>query len=139
MDLAILPKNHSTAAKEVATNFTELLQQVKENIQKSNNNYKEQADLHRQHKIFKEGELVMIRIRKERYLAETYHKFQLRKLGPFAVKHRINNNANIIDMPSDLNYSATSNVSNIYKYHPPDDTTIEVSELEMSKRKGLLM
>ncbi|MBS2126099.1 hypothetical protein KFZ49_25625, partial [Salmonella enterica subsp. enterica serovar Typhimurium] len=63
-------------------------------------------------RIFQEGDLVWIHLRKERFPHERNSKLKPRGDGPFKVLKRINNNAYIIDIPtSKYLVSNTFNVS----------------------------
>ena len=53
--------------------------------------YKEQADIHRGHVEFKEGDQVLVRIRPKRFPAETFHKLHSKKAGPFDDSEEIGN------------------------------------------------
>ncbi|PKU86669.1 RNA-directed DNA polymerase [Dendrobium catenatum] len=128
VDVAIFPKCSNPAAHRVISQVADAIQTVRDNLHRANDKYKLAADAHRRSKIFSPGELVMLRMRRERHPQGTYSKLSPRKIGPFPIKSKINDNAYVIDLPPDIHTSPTFNVSDIYSYHPPDDIQpIEIS------------
>jgi hypothetical protein len=73
-------------------------------------------------RIFEEGDLVWIHLRKERFPHERNSKLKPRGDGPFKVLKRINNNAYVIDIPtSKYLVSNTFNVSDLSPYHEDEE------------------
>ncbi|KAK1653346.1 hypothetical protein QYE76_071151 [Lolium multiflorum] len=73
-------------------------------------------------RIFQEGDLIWIHLRKERFPHERNSKLKPRGDGPFKVLKRINNNAYIIDIPtSKYLVSNTFNVSDLSPYHGDEE------------------
>lgn len=135
VDLTILPKPIHKTADLLSNDFTLTLKEVRTKLIDGGQNYKQLADKKRLFKEFKVGDLVMIYLRNDRSPAETHSKLNLRKLGPFPITRRINENAYVIILPLDLNISPTFNNSDIYQYHRPNNITI--AELEtMSSEAG---
>ncbi|PKU86846.1 putative mitochondrial protein [Dendrobium catenatum] len=128
VDLAILPQCHNSAAGKLAEDFKFMLDDVRRRLQLSTENYKLNADQHRRRKIFEPGELVMVRLRRERFPAGTYSKLSPRKIGPFAVKQQINDNAYVIDLPPDILTPSTFNVEDVFPYFPSDEATTELTD-----------
>ncbi|GJT46198.1 putative reverse transcriptase domain, zinc finger, CCHC-type, aspartic peptidase domain protein [Tanacetum coccineum] len=106
-----------------------LHQQVREHIEKQNKKYKERVDKRRKKVIFKEGDLVWIRLGKEHFPAGRFGKLQARADGPFRVLQRINDNAYKIELPGEYNVSGTFNVADLSPY-VTDDESGEFEEIE---------
>ncbi|GAV88685.1 hypothetical protein CFOL_v3_32107 [Cephalotus follicularis] len=91
--------------------------QVHKRIIKQNEQYKRWVDKHRKRVVFKEGDLVWIHQRRERFPADRFGKLKPRADGPFKVLQRINGNACKIEMPGEYNVSGTFNVSDLSPYY----------------------
>ncbi|KAK1585100.1 hypothetical protein QYE76_018363, partial [Lolium multiflorum] len=73
-------------------------------------------------RVFEEGDLVWIHLRKERFPQERNSKLKPRGDGPFKVLKRINNNAYVIDIPtSKYLVSNTFNISDLSPYHGDEE------------------
>ncbi|PKU85169.1 RNA-directed DNA polymerase [Dendrobium catenatum] len=134
-DIAVLPKCSDKTATHLLEQYSDVIQQVRNKLITSNATYKQAADVHRRAKIFNPGDLVMVRMRKERFPAGTYSKLSPRKLGPVPITKRINDNAYIVELPANIYTSSTFNVADITSYHPPDDSTILVDS-EFFEQEG---
>ena len=77
---------------------------------------KRQHDKHRKKVVFKEGDLVWIYLRKERFPNRRFAKFQPRADGPFKIIKKINANAYNVELPGTHGVSATFNVSDLSPY-----------------------
>ncbi|PKU76646.1 hypothetical protein MA16_Dca001251 [Dendrobium catenatum] len=132
LDLSILPKCKSQAAATFAGDFADMLAEVRNQILKSNTRYKEAADKRRRQRLFNVGDLVMVRLRRERFPPGTYSKLSRRKIGPIPISAKINDNAYSVALPAGCNTSSTFNVADIWPYSPPDAGVISLSSSESS-------
>ncbi|RVW74852.1 Transposon Ty3-I Gag-Pol polyprotein [Vitis vinifera] len=106
-------------------------EKVREKIKISNENYKEAADAHRRYIQFQEGDLVMVRLRPERFHPSTYQKLQAKKAGPFRVLKRLGENAYLLELPSNLHFSPIFNVEDLYIYHGHHNDVSEELDLQL--------
>ncbi|PKU60511.1 hypothetical protein MA16_Dca028643 [Dendrobium catenatum] len=125
VDIAVLPQCKSKVAAKTTEVYSKMLQDVREKLELANDSYKEQANAHRRMKIFNPGDLVMVRLRKERFPPGTHSKLSPRKIGPVPIVRRINDNAYIVDLPPTFLTPATFNVSDIFAYHSPDAGNVQ--------------
>ena len=123
-DLApIHPTDHfSGEADERAKFIKKIHEQVRDKILKQIEKYKKQADKHRKKVVFKEGDLVWIHLKKERFPNRRFVKLQPRVDGSFKIQ-KINDNAYKVELLGDHGVSATFNVSKLSPYE--DDETID--------------
>ena len=103
-------------------------------MEKSNARYKAATDKKRRENVFEEGNMVMIYLRKERIPAGSYNRLKTSKYGPFRIVRKINDNAYVVNLPSDMAMFKTFNVADLHKYYPtkklyPDDNS-RASSLE---------
>jgi hypothetical protein len=122
LDLVSLPKllGLNVAAEHMADRVQQIHEEVRLNLEKANGKYKDAADSKRGVKIFREGDLVMAHLRKNRFPAGTYGKLKSRKYGPFRIKRKINDNAYVVELPEDMAISNTFNVADLFAYHPDE-------------------
>ncbi|GJY25953.1 RNA-directed DNA polymerase [Tanacetum coccineum] len=99
----------------------ELLRSVQEHIIRHNKQYKEHVDKRRKQVLYREGDLVWIHLRKERFSAGRFGKLKPRGDGPFRVLKKINDNAYKIELPSHYNVSATFSVADLSPYKGDSD------------------
>ena len=95
MDLVPIPNptKFSWEAEKREKEIQELHTKVRERIEKSNEQAKQQANKHRKDAQFQPGDLVWIHLRKERFPRKRKSKHIPRSDGPFAVIEKIGHNA----------------------------------------------
>ena len=116
--LIFLPNqaSNSTEAVQFTTDLTETHQHVKERLTEYNAKVKRAADVHRRPLELREGDMVMVRLRPERYAAERAHKLHPRAAGPYRVRRVINPNAYDIAIPTDWGIPSTFNICDLVLY-----------------------
>ncbi|KAJ8617111.1 hypothetical protein MRB53_013297 [Persea americana] len=108
-------------AADQAKYIQKLHEQVRAQIIKQNEKYRNNANKHRKPAAFKEGDLVWIHLRKERFPPGRYAKLKPRADGPFKVLQRIGENAYKIELPGDYSVSAPFNVADLSPYYDEEN------------------
>ncbi|RVW85645.1 hypothetical protein CK203_037531 [Vitis vinifera] len=85
---------------------------------------------HQRLKLFNEGDLVMVHLRKNHFPTCTYNNAY--KIGPLRVLQKIGDNAYKIDLLADINISNTFNVVDVFEYFPSDEFSLQPQNLRMS-------
>ena len=132
VDLIRLPLSHDVNpnAEEFAERIQQIHLEVKKNLEKVNLRYKIVADQHQRLKLFNEGDLVMVHLRKNHFPTCTYNNAY--KIGPLRVLQKIGDNAYKIDLLADINISNTFNVVDVFEYFPSDEFSLQPQNLRMS-------
>ncbi|GKE18775.1 RNA-directed DNA polymerase [Tanacetum coccineum] len=123
LDLVPVPEmgQFSEEGADQSEQIKELHRSVQEQIIRHNKQYKEHADKRRKQVLYREGDLVWIHLRKERFPAGRFGKLKPRGDGPFCVLKKINDNAYKIELPGHYNVSATFNVADLSPYKGDSD------------------
>ena len=120
-DLIPLP-NH-TRVSELAESFTQHIKHLHQDISKkinlSNELYKRLANSRKRDKEFVEGDLVMVRLRPERFPPGAVRKLHAHGAGPFKVIKKVGSNAYVLELPPELGISSTFNISDLVEYREP--------------------
>ncbi|GKC52365.1 RNA-directed DNA polymerase [Tanacetum coccineum] len=103
----------------------ELHRSVQEQIIRHNKQYKEHADKRQKHVLYREGDLVWIHLRKERFPAGRFGKLKPRGDGAFCVLKKINDNTYKIELPGHYNVSTTFNVADLLPYKGDSDDELD--------------
>ena len=111
----------SADANQRAKEIKKLHEQVRASIEKQNLRHKVQKDKHRKQRVFNEGDLVWIHLRKERFPKQSNAKLSPRADGPFRVVQKINDNAYKIELPGSYGVFATFNVADLSPYYDEED------------------
>ena len=117
----LIPLSHharvSVSAESFAQHIRELHEQICTHLNKSNESYKRQKDVHQRPQKFQEGEFVMVRT--ERLLLEKVSKLESRGSRPFKVLRRFGTNAYELELPKEFGVNSTFNVSDLVPYKGP--------------------
>ena len=103
VDLIPLPNTGpiSTEAITFATDLAALHQQVYDRLTAYNAKIKSTVEEHRHLREFQVGDMVMVRLRPERYANENAHELHPRAAGPFQVRGKISANTYDVAIPTD--------------------------------------
>ncbi|PKI37097.1 hypothetical protein CRG98_042531 [Punica granatum] len=99
----------------------EFHKEVRKRILQQNEKYKEQADKSRRSVSFKEGDLVWIHLRKERFPPGRFGKLKPKADGPFRISKKIGENAYKVELLEDYGVSNTFNLSDLSPYIGEDE------------------
>ncbi|WVZ84536.1 hypothetical protein U9M48_031562, partial [Paspalum notatum var. saurae] len=131
LDAADAP--HIDAAAHVDRMIT-LHEQTQQNIAAANAKYQVAGSKGRKHVTFEPGDMVWLHLRKDRFPTLRRSKLMPRAAGPFKVLTKINDNAHILDLPTEFGVSTSFNVADLTPYVGEDEElpsrTTSVSEGE---------
>jgi hypothetical protein len=89
---------------------------IKDQLQNSNQEYKNKVDQHKRELQFKVGGLVLAHLRRERFPRGMYNKMKMKKIGPCKIIRKFKTNAYEIELPDDVGISPIFNVVDLYPY-----------------------
>lgn len=118
IDLSPLPiaSRICEGAEDFVKHMHDIHSEVRKRLVITSENYKRQADQHRRHVEFKPGDLVLIRIRPERFPKGAFQKLHHRRAGPFKILQKLGSNAYHVELPSTLHISPVFNVEDLTAY-----------------------
>ncbi|KAE8672958.1 putative CCCH-type zinc finger family protein [Hibiscus syriacus] len=118
-------KNRTTSLSPFEIVYGQNPSGVKQTIHESNTKYKTRVDNHRRQVLFDVGDFVWAVLTRDRFPVGEYNKLKDRKIGPYEVVQKINDNAYRLRLPSHLKTSDVFNVKHLsHCFVDSDDTTL---------------
>ena len=106
-------------AKEELERMRQLLQLCKDNMKKAQDVMKANADVHRRHVEFQEGDYVLLKLPKSRHntlKGSSNSKLAHRYYGPYLIVKRVGDLAYKLDLPSSTRIHNVFHVSNLKRF-----------------------
>jgi len=104
--------------------------QIRNQIERTNEAYKAKANKHKRQLEFKPGDLVWLHLGKERFPSRRKNKLMARSDGPFKILEKVGNNAYKLQSPGDMAVSATFNIRDLSPY--VEDVIEDHSDLRLN-------
>jgi hypothetical protein len=101
----------------------ELHTEVKQRLQKSNQEYKHIADQRKRRLQFEIGDMVLAHLRKERFPRGTYNKIKMKKIGLCKILKKFGENAYELELLEGIGISLIFNISDLYPYRTEEANT----------------
>jgi hypothetical protein len=124
----------SVGEEDFVAEMQKLHNQIKEQLQKTNKEYKHRVDHHRRQIQFEVGDQVLAHLRKERFPRGTYKKLKLKKIWPCKILRKFEENAYEIELPEDVGISPIFNISDLYPYREDDKGSEDQKEIQWEKK-----
>ena len=118
-DLGQLEKM-SSHGEEFAMRISELQEQVKARLQRSNTSYKARADSKRRENNYEVGDLVLAYLKRAIFPKGEYNKLKMKKIGPCKILRKFSANAYELEIPTGVGISPIFNVADLYPYVASD-------------------
>jgi hypothetical protein len=106
----------SVGDEDFAVEMQELHNQIKEQLKRSNSEYKPRDEQRRRKLQFEVGHQVLAHLRKERFPRGTYNKLKLKKIGSCKILRKFGENDYEIELPDEVGISPIFKITDMYPY-----------------------
>lgn len=111
-----LPPRPSAAGLDFLEYIKDVHAEVRRRLSLSTKSYTTSTNARRKDKQFNIGDMVLVRLKPERFSLESFTKLHTRRIGPFRSTKKLGSNAYVIDLPSDFGISPVFNIEDINYY-----------------------
>ena len=102
---------------EVSLDFSSYMHHLHEGCKRrliiSTNSYATVANSKRKARQFYEGDMVLVRLRPERFPPGSFSKLHARRAGPFKITKKLGTNAYVVELPSEFRISPVFNIEDL--------------------------
>ena len=120
-------EERSKTVEDMATSLIKIHREVHQKLEAITSSYKQAVDARRQPRAFEEGQLVWVYLRKEKFPSRRYNKLNERRIGPYKILRKINENAYRVDLPLGIHTHPTFNIQDLSTYHSENSGNFEMS------------
>ncbi|BFG40766.1 hypothetical protein CerSpe_270400 [Prunus speciosa] len=111
------PTINSKKAEDLVVSMARVHEDVKKKLEERNEKYREATNAHGRVKVFREGDLVWVYLKKERFPSGAYNKLKEKKISVYVEFWRRSiDNAYKIELSSNIHTHPTFNVQDLSKY-----------------------
>ncbi|KAG6778073.1 hypothetical protein POTOM_017918 [Populus tomentosa] len=107
------PPRPSAAGLDFSEYMKDVHTEVRRRLSLSTESYAASANARRKDRQFNNGDMVLVRLKPERFPSGSFTKLNARRAGPFHVIKKLGSNAYVIDLPSDFGISPIFNIEDI--------------------------
>ncbi|KAG7952365.1 hypothetical protein I3843_12G054600 [Carya illinoinensis] len=124
-----LPSRPSEAALDFSSYMKDIHGEVKRLLTLSTEAYSNAANTRRKDRQFQVGDMVLIRLKPERFPPGSFNKLHARCAGPFKVVKKLGPNAYVIESPANYGISPIFNIEDLTQFHGSEETLPLASDL----------
>ncbi|KAG6745122.1 hypothetical protein POTOM_051766 [Populus tomentosa] len=105
-----------TEEEEIVGSGLNVHEECKRRLTTHTNSYAAVANAKRKDRQFNTGDMVLVRLRPERFPPGSFSKLHARRAGPFQVTKKLGSNAYVIALPSDFGISPIFNIEDLTEF-----------------------
>ncbi|RVX03528.1 Transposon Ty3-G Gag-Pol polyprotein [Vitis vinifera] len=124
-----LPARPGEAALDFSSYMKNIHEEVKRRLSLSTEAYSTAANTRRKDRQFQVGDMVLIRLKPERFPPGSFNKLHARRARPFKVVKKLGPNAYVIELPADYGISHIFNIEDLTQFHGPEEPVPATSDL----------
>ena len=124
-----LPARPGEAALDFSSYMKNIHEEVKRRLSLSTEAYSTAANTRRKDRQFQVGDMVLIRLKPERFPLGSFNKLHARRARPFKVVKKLGPNAYVIELPGDYGISHIFNIEDLTQFHGPEGPLPATSDL----------